>query len=312
VDPIKFNLIVSNSTDEKSPNTKKTYHAEPKIAQHETAHVLGVYVPGNSTARPSQCPPYTSVGLSRTASSCAGIRAEASSCADSPGFSCQIGVSCSDSWPYLVNAMSVSLAERFAPCLFRKQQNISVQTAMIETTAAPTAIPAIAPVWRTVDLGVADAVDGEISAVLVSLEMVAFVVVMLGGGVLILGVSVHSPPILMRRVSVVALACQSVHVSASRSTMMYAAEKNGLPTIDTSLTLSLDVGAIRIPGLEGFVLKAPSDVTYSWGKMRRSLDRVNVEVPSRTTERSPPYLGPLAFDLGGSLRKKSTYWLLSL
>jgi hypothetical protein len=79
-----------------------------------------------------------------------------------------------------------------------------------------------------------------------------------------------------------------VQVSASKSTMMYAAEKKGLPIIETSLTLSLDVGVKTIPGEEESVWKAPSDATYSRGRMRMSFDRVNLEVPSRIRDKSPP------------------------
>jgi len=69
---------------------------------------------------------------------------------------------------------------------------------------------------------------------------------------------------------------------------MYAAEKNGLPMMETSLTLSLDVGEKAMPGEDESVWKAPSDAMYSRGKMRMSFERVNLDVPSRIRERSPP------------------------
>lgn len=113
---------------------------------------------------------------------------------------------------------------------------------------------------------------------------------MLVDGVLTLGVSVQSSPILTRRVSAVAFACQRVHVPASRSTIIYAAEKNGRPTITASLTLLPYVGAKSIPGEEESVSKAPLAATCSWGKIRISFDSVYLDVPSRTIDKSPPYL----------------------
>jgi hypothetical protein len=70
--------------------------------------------------------------------------------------------------------------------------------------------------------------------------------------------------------------------------MMYAAEKNGLPIMETSLTLSLDVGEKAMPGEDESVWKEPSGATYSRGRMRISFDSVNLEVPSRTRDKSPP------------------------
>ena len=92
-------------------------------------------------------------------------------------------------------------------------------------------------------------------AVLLPLGVVSFVATVpggtiLGGAVLISGLSAHYSPTRTTRVSVVAFACHMIHVSASKSTMMYAAEKNGIPMIETSFTMMLDVGENKIPGAD--------------------------------------------------------------
>lgn len=208
--------------------------------------------------------------------------------------------------------MSVSLAERFVCRFLRSQQMTNAPANRPEANTEPTAIPAITPAARTVDLRSSDADVGEVVALLFPEEVVSFIVATPGGGiwggeVLTFGLSAHSSPTITSRVSVVALACQIVHVSASRSTMMYTAEKKGLPIIETSFTLTLDVGAINIPGAEESVLKEPSDATYSWGKIRISLDSLNCEVPSNTRVKSPPYLRLSAFSLSACCKKEGTY-----
>jgi hypothetical protein len=189
--------------------------------------------------------------------------------------------------------MSVSLAERFVCRLLRIQQMTSAAANKPEPTTAPATIPAMGPPASPVVVCLTGAGTVERSVGLLPVEVVTFVRTSLGGAILggevfTLGFSAHSSPTLTSRVSVVALACHRVHVSASKSTMMYAAEKNGLPIIETSFTLSLDVGANKIPGADESVLKAPSDATYSRGRIRISFDSVNFEVPSRTRDRSPP------------------------
>jgi hypothetical protein len=151
-------------------------------------------------------------------------------------------------------------------------------------------MPAIAPASRPTEAWPTGAGVVETVVLLIDVSFVAPASggVIFGGAVLTLGFSAQSPPTLTSRVSVVAFACQMVQVSASKSTMMYAAEKKGLPIIETSLTLSLDVGVKAIPGEEESVWKAPSDATYSRGRMRMSFDRVNLEVPSRIRDKSPP------------------------
>ena len=203
-----------------------------RTMQHTSAYGFGVYTPGSSTACPSQYLPGTSFGLSLTGNSCAGIRADGSSWADSPGFSCHMGVSCSDSCPYLVKAMSVSLVERFVCRLFRIQQITSAAASRPEPITPPTTIPAITPTCIPVDDSFVIGVSVGMLVVLFPLGVVSFVATVpggtiLGGAVLTLGLSAHSSPTLTSRVSVIAFACHMVHVSASKSTMMYAAEKNG-------------------------------------------------------------------------------------
>jgi len=245
---------------------------------------------GSSTACTLQCPLHTSVGLSTTGSSCASTHEDDNSCAESADFSWHVA----NSRPcmYLVKAISASLpVERRRICRFlRSQQMTSAPANRPEPNTAPKAIPAIAPasnpaVARSAGSGVA-----EEAVLLIDVSFVKSTSggVILGGAVLTLGFSAQSPPTLTSRVSVVAFACHIVQVSASRSTIMYAAEKNGLPMMDTSLTLSLDVGVNAMPGEDESVWKAPSGATYSRGKMRMSFDRVNLEVPSRIRDKSPP------------------------
>jgi hypothetical protein len=234
------------------------------------------------------------MGLSTTGSSCASTHEDDSSCAESADFSWHVGVSppYSRLYMYLVKAMSASLpVERRRICRFlRNQQMTSAPASRPEPNTAPKAMPAIAPASRPTEAWPAGAGVVEMVVLLIDVSFVAPASggVIFGGAVLTLGFSAQSPPTLTSRVSVVAFACQMVQVSASKSTMIYAAEKKGLPIIETSLTLSLDVGVKAIPGEEESVWKAPSDATYSRGRMRMSFDRVNLEVPSRTRDKSPP------------------------
>jgi hypothetical protein len=234
------------------------------------------------------------MGLSTTGSSCASTQEDDSSCAESADFSWHVGVSppYSRLYMYLVGAMSASLpVERRRICRFlRNQQMTSAPASMPEPNTAPKAMPAIAPASRPTEAWPTGAGVVETVALLIDVSFVAPASggVIFGGAVLTLGFSAQSPPTLTSRVSVVAFACQMVQVSASKSTMTYAAEKKGLPIIETSLTLSLDVGVKAIPGEEESVWKAPSDATYSRGRMRMSFDRVNLEVPSRIRDKSPP------------------------
>jgi hypothetical protein len=215
-----------------------------------------VGVLGSSTACTLQWPLDTSVGLSTTGNSCVSDHEDANSCAESADFSWHVGVSPPNSWPYmyLVKAISASLpVERRRICRFlRNQQMTSVPANRPDPNTAPKAMPAIAPASRFVEAR--SNVAGVAAEVALFMD-VSFAAptpggVTFGGAVLTLGFSAQSPPTLTSRVSVVAFACQMVQVSASKSTIMYAAEKNGLPIMETSLTLSLDVGVKEIPGEE--------------------------------------------------------------